>query len=91
MVRIRGRRRSGEGGPRGHDRGRKLGRRLICYEWKSEGGMEGWVCICLDRRSGGVGCCCWLRDGTSSETKQGTGRCRFLDVGNRGSVRSRRQ
>ena len=41
--------------------------------------------------SGGVGCCCWLGDGISSETKEGTGRCQLLDVGNRVSVRSWRQ
>lgn len=35
--------------------GRKWGRRSFCYEWSCEGGMER-----LDRRSGGVGCCCWV-------------------------------
>ena len=63
-----------EGGPRGSDWGRELGRTSVCYERSCEGGMEGWVCRCLDRQSGGVGCCCcWVGDGTSSETKQGTG------------------
>ena len=80
MVRIRGRklsrnarRWSGEGGPREGGRGRKLGRTSVCYEWSREGGMEGWVCRCLDHRSGGVGRFWWVGDGTSSETKQGTG------------------
>ena len=80
MVRIRGRMWSGEGSPRGGGQERKLGRGSVCYEWSCEGGTEGRVCRCLDRRSGGVGCCCWLGDVTSYETKQGTGRCRFLDV-----------
>ena len=56
--------------------------RFVKYEWRCEGGMEGWLCRCLDCRSGGVGRCWWLGDSTSSESKQGTGRCRFLDVGN---------
>ena len=37
----------------------------------------GWRGGCVDVwivQSSGVGCC-WLGDGTSSETKQGTGRC----------------
>ena len=61
MVRIHGRRCNGEGGPRGHNQGRKLGRRSVCYEWCCEGGMEGQVCRCLDCQSGGVGCCCSRR------------------------------
>ena len=86
MVRIRemrlgcgARRWNWEGGLRGSGRGRKLGPRTVCYEWRCEGGMEDGCVDVWIVRSGGVGCC-WLWDGISSGTKAGTGRCQFLSV-----------
>ena len=98
MVRIRGRklsrnvrRWSGERGPREGDRGRKLGRRSVCYERGCEGGMEGWVCRCLDRQSGGVGCHCWVGTVPALRPNREPRDVDFLDVGKRGSMQSRRQ
>ena len=60
--------------------------RVVKVGWR-----EGWVCRCLDRQSGGVGCCCcWVGDGTSSQTKGNVDFRMFLVCNiNRASVRSR--
>ena len=58
---------------------------VVKMGWR-DGYVDVWIV-----RSGGVACYCWVGDGTSSETKQGFGRCRILDFGKRGNMRIRRQ